>query len=85
MIDEVRVGIRIQPSQPHIGISVQTGGGCHHDIYDGPVDVTPQAWDAQTLETAGKLVQQDITVQKVPRADVSNMAGGVTVYIASQT
>lgn len=52
--------------------------------YSGPYEVTPQAHEAQTLNTANKLMLDDVTVHKVPFYDVSNTTGGKTVYIASE-
>lgn len=49
--------------------------------YDGSFVVTPSADNVQTLKTAGKYNESDITVDKIPYAEVSNPAGGVTVII----
>lgn len=52
-----------------------------YDIYTGATDVIPLADAAQTLQTAQKVVMQNITVQKVPYYETSN-DHGTTVYIA---
>lgn len=52
--------------------------------YTGPYVVIPHAHNEQTLETAQKLMTDNVTVQKVPFYDVSNTTGGTTVYIASE-
>ena len=52
----------------------------HHDTYNGTCEVTPTA-EEQTLATANKVVPSDITINKIPYAEVSNPAGGVTVII----
>lgn len=49
--------------------------------YDGSFVVTPSADNDQRLLTAGKYNESDITVEKIPYAEVSNPAGGVTVII----
>lgn len=49
--------------------------------YDGEFVVTPSADNDQTLLTSGKYNASDITVEKIPYAEVSNPAGGVTVII----
>lgn len=53
-------------------------------VYGGTYTVVPLA-DAQTvLETAEKLLLEDITVTKIPYHEVSNNEGGSTVYIGSE-
>lgn len=49
--------------------------------YDGSFVVTPSADSNQRLLTSGKYNESDITVEKIPYAEVSNPAGGVTVII----
>ena len=51
--------------------------------YDGAYEVTPSAHEAQTLETAGKVMRDDVTVQIIPLFRTSNTSGE-TVYIASE-
>lgn len=62
-------------------ISGYRGGG---EPYDGPYEVTPKAYDDQTLPTEYKLLNRDITVFKVPKFDVDNPFGGTTVSIATE-
>lgn len=52
------------------------------DLYGGPYEVTPKAWDAQVLETEGKLMSDDVTVFRVPYYETSNLYNGLTVFIA---
>ena len=54
------------------------------DIYTGPYEVTPKAWDEQTLETAHKLMTDDVTVFRVPYYETSNLFDGKTAYIAEE-
>lgn len=54
------------------------------DLYGGPYEVTPKAWDAQILETEGKLMSDDVTVFKVPYYETSNLFDGKTAYIAEE-
>lgn len=51
--------------------------------YDGPYIVTPKV-EAQTLATAEKYMDCDVTVHAVPFYAVSNDRGGNTVYIAKE-
>ena len=55
----------------------------HLPQYDGPYEVTPRV-AAQTLPTARKIMTEDLTVREIPRYDVSNTAGGKTIFIANE-
>lgn len=48
--------------------------------YTGPYEVTPNL-NAQTLETAGQLMREDVTIKPIPIYEVSNNSGGTTVII----
>lgn len=51
-------------------------------VYSGDYGVTPTI-DGQTLETAQKLMKDDVTVKAIPYFDVGNTSGGSTVYIGT--
>lgn len=72
-----------QPTSPtmvvKLGLPIYLGG----EPYDGPYDVTPKV-TAQTLPTAKKLMRDDVSVRAIPYFDVSNPAGGNTIYIANE-
>lgn len=53
------------------------------NIYSGEYEVTPKAYDEQTLETANRFLKNDVTVHAVPYYETSNVSGE-TVYIASE-
>lgn len=59
---------------------IQTGD---YPTYAGPHEVTPKAAEAQVLETARKVVLQDITVHEIPYWETSNQSG-MTAFIASE-
>lgn len=48
-----------------------------------PFEITPKADEDQVLSTAGKYVDKDIVVKKVPYFVISNDKGS-TAYIASE-
>lgn len=48
--------------------------------YTGDYVVTPKITQ-QVLPTAQKTMTDDVTVRQIPRYDVSNAAGGVTINI----
>ena len=51
--------------------------------YEGDYVITPKV-EAQTIPTAQKFLTNDMTVKSIPRYDVSNTAGGTTVYIGKE-
>lgn len=58
---------------------VHTGG----NPYKGEYTVIPKANAPTVLETAGKTLNKDVTVTKIPYYETSNPTGD-TVYIASE-
>ena len=62
-----------------LGRPVYMGG----EPYEGPYDVTPKV-TAQTLQTAQKFMREVVSVRAIPYFDVSNPAGGNTIYIANE-
>lgn len=78
----VRIKVSSSPAlsfHVELGRPVYMGG----EPYEGPYDVTPKV-TAQTLQTAQKLMREDVSVRAIPYFDVSNPAGGNTVYIANE-
>ena len=49
-------------------------------VYDGAYGVTPSL-EEQTLETAGLMMEENITIEEIPIYVVSNNSGGNTVII----
>lgn len=52
--------------------------------YAGPYTVVSQLFYGQTLETGGKKMTEDLTVDPIPIYEVSNPKGGLTVTIGSR-
>lgn len=52
--------------------------------YIGEYEIIPNAFNAQILSTANKLLKKDVIVQKVPYYETSNVQDGITVYIAEE-
>lgn len=52
-----------------------------YEEYAGSYTVVPDATE-QVLETAQKYLKENITIQEIPYAEVSNNSGGITVTIA---
>lgn len=55
-----------------------------YDTYNGEYNVIPQAHSQSVLQTQGKVMKRNVTVQKVPYYETSNQYGD-TVYIAEVT
>ena len=51
--------------------------------YAGPYDITP-LFSAQTLPTAKRLLQQNITIKKIPQYEVTNDSNGYTLIIGEE-
>lgn len=51
--------------------------------YDGDYVVTPKVTE-QMMPTKDKVMRDDVTVRAIPYFDVSNPAGGKTIYIANE-
>ena len=49
--------------------------------YNGSYEVTPKV-EAQILQTAEKVMRDDVTIKEIPYAEVTNPAGGTTIIIA---
>ena len=54
------------------------------EVYIGPYEVTPKAWDEQVLQTDGKMMTDDVTVFRVPYYETVNLFDGKTAYIAEE-
>ena len=53
------------------------------EYYEGEYEITPKV-ESQIMPTAQKTMTDDVTVHAIPYFDVSNHAGGSTVYIGSE-
>lgn len=54
-----------------------------YPTYEGEYVITPTV-DGQTMATAQKVMRDDVTIKAIPYYDVSNNAGGSTVFIADE-
>lgn len=50
--------------------------------YTGEYEVTPILSNDIILDTNGKVMQDNVSVKKIPYYETSNLSGGTTVYIA---
>lgn len=54
------------------------------EIYDGEYTVHSEAHEVQTLPTANKHLIKNITVEKIPYYETSNLSDGITIYIGDE-
>lgn len=66
------------------GLSGKLSTVINYNVYSGEYEVVPSAFNTQVLPTANKVLKKDVTVQKVPYFETSNVQNGVTVYIAEE-
>jgi len=55
-----------------------------YDKYDGDYKVIPRAFIEQSLQTANKVLSEDVVVKEVPYWETSNTSNGKTAYIAKE-
>lgn len=83
----IPICLEVETLDPIVELDISTavivGGGETPPIYDGTYTVTPKAYNAQILDTSGKLMENDVTVYKIPYNEVSNPTGGKTVTIGA--
>lgn len=63
-----------------IKFNLSTPTFLYTDIYNGVTEVTPD-FEGLTLQTSHKIVANDITVNPIQVENVSNLSGGITVFI----
>lgn len=68
----------------NVAVETETQSGEEPEVYTGAYDITPQAYASQTLDTSGKVMNDDVVISEVPFFKTSNDAGGITSYIAKE-
>lgn len=64
----------------HISGTISSGAG-DFPPYTGEYTVTPKVNDEVTLPTSGKRMTDNVKILKVPLAEVTNPAGGITITL----
>lgn len=54
------------------------------ELYEGAYTVHSAAHEAQELPTANKHLVKNITVEKIPYYETSNLSDGITIYIGDE-
>lgn len=52
-------------------------------FYEGSYEITPKV-TPQAMDTKGKIMRENVTVNEIPVFRTSNDSGGITVYIAKE-
>lgn len=78
MID---LDITIETMEQELELELETPGYVP-PTYEGPYTVTPD-FTNQVLETAEKMMSDDVIVNEIPVAEVTNPAGGLTLTVGS--
>jgi len=82
-VDDDSKDIKLEVASTNISLKVDEYAltvQSDHDYYDGEYSVTPEFF-AQTLETANKIMENDVTVEAIVVSRTTNPSGGKTVYI----
>ena len=82
-VDSVEIGMQVNVESPSLPMELGTAINVKivdAPVYEGEYVVTPKA-EAQTLETAERMMEDNVVVLEIPYAEVSNLSGGYTVII----
>lgn len=58
--------------------------GISVELYEGAYTVHSAVHEAQELPTANKHLIKNITIEKIPYYETSNLSDGITVYIGDE-
>lgn len=79
----MNISMKVSSTEVSIPMTVSsTFEFAEFEYYDGEYTVVPKVTE-QTLQTEGKIMRQDVTVEQVPYYETSNQKG-LTAYIASE-
>lgn len=83
-VSELAAKLRVAEEVPRMTVGnarvIYTGG----EPYKGEYTVTPKTYEPVVLETANRVLSQDVHVFKIPQYEVSNEAGGVTLIMGDE-
>lgn len=74
----------LSPGRANLHGTLSAGTVIGADIYDGAYTVHSEAHEVQILPTANKQLTKNITVEKIPYFETSNLSDGITAYIGSE-
>ena len=63
---------------------LQITAGGDFSYYDGTYSVRPKMYEGITLATKSKAMRDDVSISKIPRYEVSNDFGGITLIMGDE-
>lgn len=73
---QMTVNVMQQNVDMHVGVEYANA-----PAFDGDYEVTPRLHNPIVLETAEKLMQDDVTIHEIPITRTTNPQNGITVLI----
>lgn len=73
------VSIELASEMPEIEVEL-FGSASRFPVYSGPYEMTPKTY-SQTLDTASRVMQQDVVFHEIPYYETTNLSGGYTAII----
>lgn len=74
----------LSPNKGNLHGTLSAGTVIGAELYEGAYTVHSAAHEAQELPTANKHLIKNITVEKIPYYETSNMSNGITIYIGDE-
>lgn len=78
------VTLMVSSTPVSVGVGVANVVYVSSEEYTGYYDIIPSTYDVQTLETENKLLSDNVTIQRIPQFEVSNVSGGATLIIGEE-
>lgn len=63
---------------------LQITAGGDFSYYDGTYSVRPKMYEEITLATKSKAMRDDVSISKIPRYEVGNDFGGITLIMGDE-
>ena len=74
----------LSPSRANLHGTLSARTVIDAELYEGAYTVHSAAHEAQELPTANKHLIKNITVEKIPYYETSNMSDGIIIYIGDE-
>lgn len=74
----------LSPNKGNLHGTLSAGTVIGVEMYEGAYTVCSTVHEAQELPTANKHLVKNITVEKIPYYETSNLSDGITIYIGDE-
>lgn len=74
----------LSPNKGNLHGTLSAGTVISAELYEGAYTVRSAVHEAQELPTANKHLIKNITVEKIPYYETSNLSDGITIYIGDE-